>query len=107
MKYPLAEHLNYTVIRLSGEIDLSESPNVRKQLLDTIRKNQHLLVDLSAVDYIDSSGVACLVEGLQTARALHQTFALVGVSHAALQVLKLARLDSVFDIYASLEEVTE
>jgi len=62
------------------------------------------LVDMSAVDYIDSSGVATLVEGYQVSRSQRLAFALVGVSDAAMNVLKLARLDHVFPIYTSLNE---
>lgn len=107
MKYPVSKHLNYSVIRLSGEIDLNESPNVRKQILNLIKKDINLLIDLSAVEYIDSSGVASLVEGLQTSRTKKLNFALLGVSESALQVLQLARLDTVFKIYNSLEDVDQ
>lgn len=105
MKYPVSKHLNYSVISLSGEIDLNESPNVRLQILKHIKQTGDLLVDLSQVEYIDSSGVASLVEGLQTARSQKLSFALLGVSDSAMQVLQLARLDSVFTIYDSLESV--
>ena len=53
----------YTIIELEGEVDLSCSPEARKEILDVLKAGQHLLVDLSAVTYIDSSGVASLVEG--------------------------------------------
>lgn len=105
MKYPVTQHHNYTVLQLSGEIDLNESPNARKQILEQIKQNKNLLVDLSAVDYIDSSGVASLVEGFQTARGKQLEFALLGVSSSAMQVLQLARLDTVFTIYHSLDEL--
>lgn len=104
MKYPVSQHCDYSVLSLSGEIDLNESPSARKQILDCI--NNNLLVDLSAVEYIDSSGVATLVEGLQTARSQGTEFALVGVSHAAMQVLELSRLDSVFTIYSNLDDIS-
>lgn len=107
MKYPVSKHLNYSVISLTGEIDLNESPNVRKQILSLIKKNTNLLIDLSSVEYIDSSGVASLVEGLQTSRTMKLDFALLGVSDSALQVLQLARLDTVFTIYNSLEEIDQ
>jgi len=105
MKYPVTEHNDYSVLQLSGEIDLNESPNARKQILSVIKNNKKLLVDLSAVEYIDSSGVASLVEGFQSARAKQLEFALLGVSSSAMQVLQLARLDSVFTIYDSLDDV--
>ena len=107
MKYPVTQHLNYAVLQLTGEVDLSESPNARKQILNHIKSKNNLLVDLSSVEYIDSSGVASLVEGFQTARAEQLEFALVGVSSSAMQVLQLARLDSVFTIYDSLDDVKE
>jgi len=107
MRYPVSKHLNYSVISLSGEIDLNESPNVRKQILDLIKKDTNLLIDLSTVEYIDSSGVASLVEGLQTSRTMKLSFALLGVSESAMQVLQLARLDTVFTIYNSLEDIEQ
>jgi anti-sigma B factor antagonist len=59
---------------------------------------------LSEVSYIDSSGVASLVEGYQTAKKKNLKFALLGVSGPAMSVLELARLDKVFPIYADIEE---
>ena len=105
MKYPTSQHLTYSVLSLSGEIDLSESPNVRQQILKYIKKDINLLIDLSTVEYIDSSGVASLVEGLQVSRSKNLNFALVGVSDSALQVLQLAKLDTVFTLYGSLDDV--
>jgi len=61
-------------------------------------------VDLSAVEYIDSSGIASLVEGYQVAKGLGLDFSLVGVSDSAMSVLRLARLDQVFPIFTSLED---
>jgi anti-sigma B factor antagonist len=61
-------------------------------------------VDLSGVEYIDSSGVASLVEALQQAKARGQSLALASVSASALRVLELARLDKVFTIHASVAE---
>ena len=106
MKYPVSQHLNYSILSLSGEIDLNESPEVRKQILKLLKKNINLLIDLSDVEYIDSSGVASLVEGLQVARSNNLIFSLVGVSESAMQVLQLARLDTVFTTYASVDEIS-
>ena len=53
---------------------------------------------LSQVGYIDSSGIAALVEGFQNARGRGQPFELAAVSPSVLAVLKLARLDRVFPI---------
>jgi anti-sigma B factor antagonist len=56
-------------------------------------------MNLSQVRYIDSSGVASLVEGLKAARDLGSRFILFGLSGAAREVLQLSRLLKVFEVY--------
>ena len=63
-----------------------------------------VLVDLSGVGYIDSSGVASLVESLQSARKTGSNLILVAVSEGARRVLELARLDKVFTICDTVED---
>ena len=92
------------VLALSGEIDMQSSPAVRQVILDLVKKKSPLVVDLSAVKYMDSSGVATLVEGLQNSKKLGQSFVLAAPSGSVLGVIKLARLDKVFRIVASVEE---
>lgn len=92
------------VVSLSGDVDLESSPKVRSALLDCVGMKRGVLVDMSGVSYIDSSGVASLVEAFQTARKGHTRFALVEVSEAAMRVLELARLDQVFSIHKTLAE---
>lgn len=104
MSYEVEQKGEYSVVRLTGEVDLSRSPEARKTILGCLQKKQNLMVDMSAVEYIDSSGVASLVEGYQLSRTQQLEFGLVGVSEAAMNVLRLARLDKVFPIYASLDE---
>lgn len=94
---------DYTVVRVSGEVDLSWSQQVRRAILDALGANAHVGVELSQVSYIDSSGIAALVEGFQNARGKGQKFALVGASKPVLAVLQLARLDKVFPLFPSIE----
>ncbi len=86
----------YVLIRLSGEVDLSWSQQVRHAVLAALESHPAVGVELSEVSYIDSSGIAALVEGFQNARARGSRFALVAVSDAVRAVLELARLDRVF-----------
>lgn len=97
----------FNIVILSGEVDLYYSPKARELILDFLNRNYYVLVDLSGVTYIDSSGVASLVEGYQLARTRQLEFGLVGVSRAAMQVLQLARLDKVFPIYSTALEAVE
>lgn len=90
------------VIALEGDIDLENAGEVRKALLANLKQKKDLLIDLSAVTYIDSSGIASLVEGLQVARKQKNELSLVSVSMRARRVLELARLDKVFTIHADV-----
>jgi anti-sigma B factor antagonist len=92
------------LIALEGDVDLETSPLARRVLLDAVGGGRDVLVDLSRVSYLDSSGVASLVEAFQRARKARSDFALVCVTESARRVLELARLDRVFRIFASLEE---
>ncbi len=103
MPFTIEEKSGYAVVYLNGDVDLSRSPDARKAILGCLQKKANLMVDLSAVDYIDSSGIASLVEGYQVSRKQKLDFALIGVSDSAMRVLQLARLDQVFPIYASFE----
>ena len=104
MKYEITTAGDFTIVALSGEVDLQYSPIAREQILKYLNSNRHVLVDLSKVKYIDSSGIASLVEGFQLAKTLNTKFGLVGVSDSAMQVLKLARLDKVFEIRDVVED---
>jgi len=107
MECSTSQEGDYVIVTLKGEVDLHYSPEARKQILEQLKNNKHVLVDLSGVEYIDSSGIASLVEGFQLARSSKLEFGLVGVSDAARQVLELARLDKVFQIKATVAEFTE
>ena len=97
-----ARHLDkITIFDVVGHIDLANSPELRKTLLKEIRdtKTPRVIMNLTAVKYIDSSGVASLVEGLKAARDMKSRFILYGLSTAAREVLQLSRLLKVFEVY--------
>lgn len=104
MEHTQREENGHTIVAFTGDIDLESSPEVRRVLLDCVKHNSSVIVDLSGVDYIDSSGVASMVEAFQTTRAGNCHFSLAAVSESALRVLQLARLDKVFTIYGTVEE---
>jgi anti-sigma B factor antagonist len=104
MQHTLREEQGALVIAFEGDVDLEHSPKARELLLRGIGQGKNVFVDMSGVTYIDSSGVASLVEGFQRAKTQGSSFALVAVNPAALRVLELARLDRVFVIHATLAE---
>jgi len=103
MSYEIRNVNGAAVVSLTGDVDLQTSPVVRQKLLESLDGHARVVVDLSAVNYIDSSGVASLVEAFQVSRKKGASFSLASVSSAAMRVLSLARLDKVFTIHPSVE----
>ncbi len=90
------------VIEIQGEVDLYTSPQVRAAIVGvTQRRTPTVIVDLTGVRYMDSSGVATLVEGLQFCRGYGGAFRLAGLAETVRQVFRFAKLDTVFEIYPS------
>ncbi len=95
-----------TILDISGDIDLANSPAMRKALLGEI-KDKHtpkVLLNLKSVRYIDSSGIASLVEGLKAARDNGARLILYGLSSSVREVLELSRLQKIFEIYDTEEQ---
>ncbi|MHB8526541.1 MAG: STAS domain-containing protein [Candidatus Acidiferrales bacterium] len=95
-----------TIVDLTGDITLYNSPEIRKALMELlkVKKAPRVIVNLTNVKYIDSAGVACLVEALKVSRELKLGFALFGLSRVAREVLELTRLIRVFEVYDTEEE---
>ena len=94
-----------TIVDLVGQIDLGSSPALRKTLLNSLRDTNHMAINLGGVSYIDSSGIASLVEVLREAQDTKKRLVLFGVGGAVLQVLQLTRLTGVFEIVQTEEQV--
>ena len=105
MEISVRQQNESAIIDVTGDIDLYSSPQVRQAILDTLSKKlgTRVIVNLAGVKYIDSSGVASLVEGLQLSRKSQVRFSLCGLNKAPRQVLELTRLIKVFEIFDSLD----
>jgi anti-sigma B factor antagonist len=90
-----------TIFDVSGDVDLASSPAVRKALLHEVSDEciPRVLLNLSQVRYMDSSGVASIVESLKASRDRGSRFVLFGLSGAPREVLQLQRLLKTFEIY--------
>lgn len=99
------------VLVLQGEIDLHESPRVKDGILRLLKDDpSRVFIDLSRVTYIDSSGLAVLIEAMQRINAYGGKLALFGVHDAVQNIVHIARLDQVFRIFpdkAAAEEGLE
>src|SRR5256714_8650710 len=100
---PLKEQLN--VLPLEGEIDLHVSPEVAESLRTIIaNKPKQVVVDLTKVTYLDSSGLAVLIEGMQNVQEYGGKFALAGMQESVKHIFEIARLDQVFQIFPTVDE---
>jgi len=98
-----------TIFDISGNIDLSNSPEVRKAFLHEMRDNKtpRVLVNLGDVKYIDSSGIASLIEGLKASRETGTKFILYALTPGAREVLQISRLLQVFEVAENEEQALQ
>ena len=95
-----------TILDISGDIDLAHSSEVRQVVLIEFREKRtpRVILNLLEVNYIDSSGVASLVEGLKASRDVGSRLILFGLSTIAHEVLQLSKLLTIFEIYDTEEK---
>jgi len=96
-----------TVVDISGDIDMQSSRELRNLLLETLKYSPRVVVNLQNVFYIDSSGIASLVEALKESQALHHRLILFGLSKRAREVLKLTHLLALFEVYETEQQALD
>ena len=95
-----------TTVHLSGIINHQTATEARGQLLAELRHKEALHIDLSDVTWIDSSGLAILVEVYQFARMVGREVRLINVSHNVRKRICLAHLEGVFALRDDYEDRT-
>ena len=96
------------ILAVSGEIDLQHSPEMRRVLQARVAQRVPVLVlDFTAVKYIDSSGLATLIEYYQSSRAYSGKIGVAALSHRVRSIFELVRLNEVFPIYGTVSEATQ
>lgn len=96
------------ILSPEGDVDLGASPSLRTRLHEALNQQpDRLIIDLGGVEYMDSSGVATLVESLQIARRSDTTLVLANLRDRVRAVFEIARLDTVFTITATVDEAME
>jgi anti-sigma B factor antagonist len=105
MQVERREREGIPILDVDGEVDLSTSPRLRVLVLAEIGPGRaSLLLDLGGVTYMDSSGLATLVEALQLSRAHGGALALYGLSDQVRRIFELSQLHKVFRIAAGEDE---
>jgi anti-sigma B factor antagonist len=101
------KHLeNFTILYVEGLIKLGESAEFFSSALENVLKNEstNVIIDFTKIDYIDSTGIGELVGYLSKFSGQNRKMILVNPSERIQKLLKLAKLDAVFKVYATEEE---
>ena len=94
----------FNVLSLKGEIDLHVSPSITASLNERIdKKPERLVVDLSDVSYIDSAGLAALIQAMQKVEGYGGKFMLAGLQETVRSIFEISRLDQVFQIFSDAD----
>lgn len=94
-----------TIVTPHGDIDSSRSSHLRGTLKPIVDSNaSRIIVDLSDVAYMDSSGIATLIEALQICKQQEKLLYICGLQTTVRSVIELARLDTIFLITDSRED---
>src|SRR5688500_17726303 len=95
---------DHTVLEVGGEVDLDTAPQLRVRLLELGAR--HVIVDLSRVEFLDSTGLGVLIGALKRLRQVDGTFRLVCAHERLLKIFRITALDRVFALYDTVEEAT-
>jgi anti-sigma B factor antagonist len=93
------------VIALGGEVDVYTSPRLKQEMVDLLNKGiTRLVIDLSAVEYLDSTGLGVLIGGLKRARERDGDLRLICDNLRILRIFEITGLTKIFDIYRTEAE---
>jgi anti-sigma B factor antagonist len=95
-----------TIVDVTGRVTLDNAPNFLKALMDLLKVERapRVIVNMTNLSYIDSAGIACLVEALKVAHESNLRLALFGLNREVKDVLELTRLSAVFEVYGTEED---
>ena len=104
MKISVRDVGNAKVVEVEGDVDLGTSPDLRRTLFETLRSAAKLALNLAAIRYIDSSGIATLIEVLKDSQRLNKQFVLFGLSPAVEEVFRLTHVIRIFQVFQTEQE---
>jgi anti-sigma B factor antagonist len=94
------------VVSVTGEVDLSTSAPLREALDQAVAEGPNVVVDLSGVTFLDSTGLGDLVRARESALSRGGELHLVLTQPRIRRVLEITGLDAVFDIHKTLAAAT-
>ena len=100
------EHQCYTILRVTGDLDVATAPRLRQEAVRvTSGGARHLVIDLSGVDFLDSTGLGVVVGVLKRVRGLGGSLQVVVTERRVRKVFEITRLDEILDLRDTLDDV--
>jgi anti-sigma B factor antagonist len=96
-----------TVLVLRGDLDLATASELREALVEVIGDGARIVIDMEALDFLDSAGLGILVGGLKRARSHGGELELICSSRAVLKPIEITGLDRVFTIHGVGDDVDD
>ena len=105
MKISQKQNNGITIFNIDGDIDINSSPDMREAFEDIANtKTMRIVVNLSGVSYVDSSGLATLVEMLKKTRTYGGKLRLGNLAPKVKSLFEITKLEKLFDIFDTEEE---
>jgi anti-sigma B factor antagonist len=104
VKISIREVGDAKVIEVEGDVDLGTSVLLRSTLFDNLQSAAKVALNLTAIRYIDSSGIATLIEVLKGSQRLNKEFVLFGLSPAVQEVFRLTHVIRIFRVFQTEQE---
>jgi anti-sigma B factor antagonist len=104
VKISLRDVGNATVVEVEGDVDLGTSPDLRRALFESLPRVAKLALNLGAIRYIDSSGIATLIEVLKDSQRLNKEFVLFGLTPGVEEVFRLTHVIRIFQVFSTEQE---
>jgi anti-anti-sigma factor len=96
-----------SVVSLAGELDLSTIPTIEPRLLQEIRSRRGVVIDLTRVAFIDSSGIGMLIQAFRESEGSGRLHIVIAPSSQVERVFTIAGVDRVLPLFLSLDEAAE
>tara|TARA_B100001248_G_scaffold149366_1_gene112058 strand:- start:583 stop:882 length:300 start_codon:yes stop_codon:yes gene_type:complete len=98
MSYKVTEEGNIATVHLDGEIDMDVTEKAKEVIFPHIDAGKEVHLNLSNVQYMDSSGISVLIESHQKALEKNSKVIIKEVSKSVLKVIMMAKLEQILNL---------
>ena len=93
------------ILKIEGEVDVYTSPQLKEEIVKISQSGvKRLVINLSQVEYLDSTGLGVLIGALKRLREADGNLSLVGPGMRILRIFEITGLDKIFEIFATEED---